>query len=132
MAKISKTVLIRGASTTGNNILQDCNLVDYYLTGAVYYGDNSPSQIVFLIPDDGNLNYGEVHVTWDDAVLPGWVNDVSIQSIRQTQEYSYFQDLRQNGITVVRYLPFDDSAVDPEYRDISEYVNPGYNLVVAP
>lgn len=67
-------------------------------------------------------NYGELISWWNSKEeYDTWLNNTEIQLLRQEFEKPWLVEARK-VIDITRYVPWDDSSVDPECKKIEEYV----------
>jgi hypothetical protein len=67
-------------------------------------------------------NYAEIISWWSsEEEYNAWLNNTEIQLLRKEFEKPWLIEARKI-VEITRYVPWDDSDVDPDYKKIEEFV----------
>lgn len=119
------TVVTRDSeSLSGNNAVDDfmAALLSHEMSYLISHAFNDVD-VEFLVPVNGDLNYGELRISWTPESLNIWLNDIDKQNIRETYEMDIINHAKAAAnVNVIRYVGAEDVLNDPDRRMIEDFV----------
>jgi hypothetical protein len=98
---------------------------EYFAFAALVYAGTLQE---FFVSADGQ--YAELRLSWaDDAEYSAWFDNQEIQTIRTQYEPGFFSTVRDSGVVLTRYLPWDDAEVDSLAKQSVVYAPPPFELL---